>query len=380
MSSSNPFGSRPLPPPVALPEFENPDARTTTPGSPPPPGTPPPPVTPPPPGPNGALPAPPAAPTTPPAPNSTSPLSGTLPGTPKAPPPIFGAPAAPISPNQQPTGELPGDDESIAIDELSDVVASVQARAIRTRLLLTGLLFVVGGLAIAAVWWATTRPATATPDEIGTAIDEAVSNTTVPEPVGPAIFNTLIPSMVLIQLDAGGDVGSIGTGVVINDQADIMTAFHVVDGEGEIRISFTDGTTTTATISESDPAIDIAVLSVAQPPEVLVPAVIGGGVAIGEPVFALGNPLGLTGSFSQGVVSGLDRSLPIDDDFTLEGLIQFDAAVNPGSSGGPLINSNGQVVGIVTALASPTGEDFFSGIGFAVPIATAGGAAGGPQQ
>ena len=348
MSSTSPFGSRPLPPPVALPQFDDPDA----------PALPPPPQ-----GPNGVQPPPPRT------------------ETPKPPPPIFGAPAAPVSPGLEPSNKLPrNDDDAEAIKELTDALAAAETRQTRTRLVLTGLFFVVAGLAIAAVWWASDRPATATPEEIDAAIDEAVSETTVPEPIGPAIFNTLIPSMVLIQLDSGGDIGSIGTGVVINDQADIMTAFHVVDGQGEIQISFTDGTTTTATISESDPAIDIAVLSVAQPPEVLVPAVIGGGVAIGEPVWALGNPLGLTGSFSEGVVSGLDRTLPIEEDFSLEGLIQFDAAVNPGSSGGPLINRGGQVVGIVTALASPTGEDFFSGIGFAVPIATAGGAAGGPQQ
>ena len=370
MSSTGPFGSRPLPPPVALPEFDDPDAPATLP--------------PPPPGPNAAMPPAPPGPASAPsglgAPNPPrSNLSGA--NTPKAPPPIFGAPAAPISPSQPTGNNLPDDNgEAEAIEELSEAVVAVQTRATRTALSLTGLFLVIIGLAVAAFLWAMDRPATATPEEIDAAIAAAAAETPPPEPIGPTIFNTLIPSMVLIQLDAGGDSSSIGTGVVINDQADIMTAFHVVDGGGEIQISYTDGTTTTAVISESDPANDIAVLTVAQPPEVLVPAVLGGSVAIGEPVFALGNPLGLTGSFSEGVVSGVDRTLPIEEDFSLEGLIQFDAAVNPGSSGGPLINRGGQVVGIVTALASPTGEDFFSGIGFAVPIATAGGAAGGPQQ
>ena len=293
----------------------------------------------------------------------------------------FGAPAAPVTPGHGSNHAPAQSNETTErFEDLDQAIAAVATRTTRTRLALTGLFFVLAGLAIAAVWWGTSRPVTATPEEVDASISEAFEATTVPEPIGPAIYNALIPSMVLIQLDTGGDTGSIGTGVVINDQADIMTAFHVIDGEGEIRISYTDGTTTTATVTDSDPANDIAVLSVAQPPEVLVPAVLGGGVVIGEPVFALGNPLGLTASFSEGVVSGLDRSLPIDDEMSLEGLIQFDAAVNPGSSGGPLINRGGQVVGIVTAIASPTGEDFFSGIGFAVPIATAGGAAGGPQQ
>ena len=352
MSSTRPFGSRPLPPPVAIPEFDDPDA-------------PPPPL---PPSADGTM------------PEASSAL---LPPMPKPPPPLFGAPSAPTSPNAAPSGTVfpnSGDESDTELqEELTEALSEVATRTTRMRLALTGLFFVVAGLAIAAIWWASSQPETATPEEVDTSIGEALDATTVPQPIGPLIYNTLIPSMVLIQVGEG-DLGSIGTGVVINDQADIMTAFHVVDGDGEIQVSFTDGSVTTATILEADPANDIAVLSVSQQPQVVVPAVLGGGVAIGEPVYALGNPLGLTGSFSEGVVSGLERTLPIDDDLSLEGLIQFDAAVNPGSSGGPLINRNGQVVGIVTALASPTGEDFFSGIGFAVPIATAGGAAGGPQQ
>jgi S1-C subfamily serine protease len=86
------------------------------------------------------------------------------------------------------------------------------------------------------------------------------------------------------------------------------------------------------------------------------------------------------GSISAGVVSGLDRSLSRDDGTPLRGLIQFDAAVNPGNSGGPLLNRNGQVVGIVTALANPAKDGFFMGIGFAVPIGTAGGGAGAPRK
>jgi S1-C subfamily serine protease len=93
------------------------------------------------------------------------------------------------------------------------------------------------------------------------------------------------------------------------------------------------------------------------------------------------NPLGLVSSLSAGVVSGLDRRIGVPEgEGELEGLIQFDAAVNPGSSGGPLLDRNGQVVGIVTALANPAGRSTFSGIGFAVPIATASGAAGGPER
>ena len=128
------------------------------------------------------------------------------------------------------------------------------------------------------------------------------------------------------------------------------------------------------------PKTDIAVLTPDQAPSVIVPAVMGGGVQIGDDAYAVGHPLGLTGSLSAGVISGLDRSIKVENGSTLHGLIQFDAAVNPGNSGGPLLNRNGQVVGIVTGLANPSEQGFFVGIGFAVPISTAGGAAGGPPQ
>ena len=91
-------------------------------------------------------------------------------------------------------------------------------------------------------------------------------------------------------------------------------------------------------------------------------------------------PVGLLLGTGAGVISGLNRSIPIAGGTTLNGLIQFDAAVNPGNSGGPLLNRNGQVIGIVTALANPSQQGFFIGIGFAVPIGSAAGGAGGPEQ
>lgn len=172
----------------------------------------------------------------------------------------------------------------------------------------------------------------------------------------------------------------LGSGVIIDKQGDILTALHVVAGASRIEVSFYDGTTATASVKSSEPSEDIAVLSPHELPRVVAPAVLGPAPQIGDEVFAVGDPVGLDGSISAGIVSGLDRSFKPVGGRALKGLIQFDAAVNPGNSGGPLLNSRGQVVGIVTGLANPAGEDSFAGIGFAVPIATAGRAAGAPSE
>ena len=116
------------------------------------------------------------------------------------------------------------------------------------------------------------------------------------------------------------------------------------------------------------------------PPQVVVPAVLGGGVQLGDEAYAVGNPLGFVDSITSGVISGLGRTVDVPDGKRLRGLIQFDAAVNPGNSGGPLLNRGAQVVGIVTAIANPGEDGYFIGIGFAVPIGTAGGAANAPSK
>lgn len=277
------------------------------------------------------------------------------------------SPPAPTTPQHETPSLDPSTDES-------------HPRGQRPWLRLVLILLLITA-ATALVLRATTRDDAETPTDIDQAIDDAFSSTTLAEPIGPAIYNAVVPSVVFIQIgDAGQDESSLGSGVIINANGNIMTSEHVIDGASEITVTFADGTQSPAQVVQADPTIDIAVLQTQLLPEVVIPAILGGGVRIGDEVFAIGNPLGLGGSFSAGVVSGLDRSLPLPDGRSLEQLIQFDAAVNPGSSGGPLLDRDGHVVGIVTALANPTGEDFFSGIGFAVPIATAGGAAGGPEQ
>jgi S1-C subfamily serine protease len=218
---------------------------------------------------------------------------------------------------------------------------------------------------------------------VSSLVDKGIAAAENTPPASTTAFQAIQPSMVYIsaqRTSAASQDTSSGAGVVVNAQGQILTARHVVTGAQTIEVTFADGTQTTAQIASEQPDTDIAVLTPAQPPSVIVPAVLGGGVRIGDDVYAVGHPLGLVDSLTAGVVSGLNRGVPIAGGTPLSGLIQFDAAVNPGNSGGPLLNRAGQVVGIVTALANPSDQTFFVGIGFAVPIATAGGAAGAPQQ
>jgi S1-C subfamily serine protease len=202
------------------------------------------------------------------------------------------------------------------------------------------------------------------------------------------IYRTVRPSVVLIRAVGGSSSVdgrqetevATGTGVIINADGTILTADHVIAGSKDIQVSYVDGSSSPATVATGNPGQDIATLTPARLPATVVPAVLGGGVQVGDDVTAIGNPFGLTGTTTSGVVSGLGRVLSRDKNGDIGGLVQFDAAVNPGNSGGPLINDRGQVVGIVVALTNPTGSDTFIGIGFAVPIGGALGAGRGSGQ
>jgi S1-C subfamily serine protease len=265
----------------------------------------------------------------------------------------------------------------------------------------------VGALIAGGLWYRqnqTPAPtAVETAAQINSAVKSAVDKAAKDAAGAPArsalVYQAIGPSLVFIRTERPGEAPAgadpllpaddqplpeaaegVGTGVVINAEGAILTAHHVVAGADKIEVTFADGTVGIAQIVSEQPENDIAVLQANSTPEVIVPAVMGGGVSVGDEAYAVGHPLGLVGSMSAGVVSGLNRSIPLTEESSLDGLIQFDAAVNPGNSGGPLLNRNGQVVGIVTALANPSQQGFFVGIGFAVPIGTAGGAAGGPPQ
>ncbi|MGV9379620.1 S1C family serine protease [Nonomuraea sp. NPDC003707] len=188
------------------------------------------------------------------------------------------------------------------------------------------------------------------------------------------VFQRVGPSVVVIQ--AGK---SLGTGVIAAEDGTILTAHHVIKGTKDVNLTFADGTKAKAVVVSSNPKRDVAALKPAKLPEIVVPATLGGAVAVGAPVVAIGNPLGLTYSVSTGVVSGLNRTTE-EGDRALGGLIQFDASVNPGSSGGPLLDARGLVIGIVVSIADPGGDEAFAGIAFAVPIGVAlgGGDGDGP--
>ena len=262
-------------------------------------------------------------------------------------------------------------------------------RAIRERPAALSLV-ALGAVAVlfVLVLWRTpgTDDQQAAPQDLEEAVAEVLESQLPAPDLAAQVYQVILPSLVVIQTDKVNEEGQgfgIGSGVVVNSDAQVLTAFHIIDGSTEVKLSFVDGTSTYATVANLEPERDIAVLTPAELPDLVVPATIGSSSAmrVGDEVFAVGNPLGLVGSLSAGVVSGMDRDFrPSDKEEPLQGLIQFDAAVNPGNSGGPLVNRRGQVVGIVTGLINPTGDDFFVGIGFAVPIDEAVGAAGGPPR
>jgi len=216
-------------------------------------------------------------------------------------------------------------------------------------------------------------------------VANALASATPPPAYSTMVYQAIQPSMVLIQTQ-GADIDeterrSLGSGVVINLRGDILTSLHVVQGADEIQLTFADGTQTSGQVIVEQSENDIAVLSASQLPQVLVPATLGnpGAMRVGDEAFAVGNPFGLYSSLSAGVISGFGRSFqPAESEVRLQDLIQVDAAVNPGNSGGPLLNRAGQVVGIVVGIVNPTDDEFFVGIGFAVPIQTAAAAAGSP--
>lgn len=220
--------------------------------------------------------------------------------------------------------------------------------------------------------------------EVNDAIASAMASATPRPSDATIVYQIIQPSIVYIEAGfvdgKGHHSGGLGTGVIISDSADIITSLHVVENSSDIYVTFADGTRSEAVVLSQTPEMDMAILQVLNAPGLFVPATLGspGLMRVGDDVFVVGNPFGLYSSMSAGVISGFNRSFqPEGTDLTLEGLIQFDAAANPGNSGGPLLDRNGRVIGIVTGLVNPGQGNFFVGIGFAVPITSAAAGGGG---
>ena len=175
----------------------------------------------------------------------------------------------------------------------------------------------------------------------------------------------------VVKINSFREGNSVGSGFVFDLFGNIITNAHVIDNADNITVTFLDGSQYNASIVGMDKFTDIAVINVEEKPDYLHPLEIGDSSAlkVGEPVAAIGNPFGLSGSMTSGIVSQIGRLLPSHDTgFSIPNVIQTDAAINPGNSGGPLLNMNGEVMGINTAIQSGTGQS--AGIGFAVPSNT----------
>lgn len=195
-----------------------------------------------------------------------------------------------------------------------------------------------------------------------------------------ALYDQVRPSIVEIttgqrnsnafELNPGG----LGSGIVVDTSGHILTNYHVVNGFNEVTVTFWDGTVAQASVVGTDPGNDVAMVKVnVDDPSVLKPAQLGDSsqVKVGSVVAAIGNPFGLEGSFTTGVISGLDRTLPSSaNGRPIRGLLQTDAAVNPGNSGGALISLDGKIIGINTAIETNGNGGSFAGVAYAVPINT----------
>ena len=187
------------------------------------------------------------------------------------------------------------------------------------------------------------------------------------------IFEKTEASVVQVNVrSADGRImpGSMGSGFVYSDDGYIITNNHVVDNAEKVTITFLDGESYIAQIIGTDSDLDLAVLKVQIESTYLQPIPIGDSsqLKVGQEIAAIGNPFGLSGSMTSGIISQMGRLLPQDSGYSIPDVIQTDAAINPGNSGGPLLNMKGEVVGINTAIQSATGE--FTGVGFAVPSNT----------
>ncbi len=228
-------------------------------------------------------------------------------------------------------------------------------------------------------------PKALTQKDIDAAVLRTLSTQNLPSPAARAA-EKIRPAVVRVKSFVTNKQGEqiehgVGTGVVITDKGVILTNLHVVQSAQTIKLVFSDGSESAASITGAQPENDLAVLQAQTIPDDLIAATLRStsNLVPGDQVVAVGFPFGIGPSTSAGVISGLSRSFRSPEgEQEIGNLIQFDAAANPGNSGGPLVTMDGEVVGIVTGILNPTSHRTFLGIGFAVPIESAAAAAGIP--
>ena len=262
-------------------------------------------------------------------------------------------------------------------------------RTRHSRAALAGALALLVASLVAVYVQAPPAPPALTQHDVDMAVANALDSHI---PLSPAVkaWQAIRPSVVRV-VARGADAadtesdpedsaeGNIGTGVVVLENGTILTNLHVVSGAEHVSVEFADGKLSEAVIVGLEPRQDLAVLRARTVPDDLKPATLRStqDLAVGDHVVAVGYPFGIGPSVTSGVISGLRREFRSSEGKRLlTDLIQFDAAANPGNSGGPLVTAQGEVIGIVTAIMNPTEQRVFVGVGFAVPIETAASAVG----
>lgn len=208
-------------------------------------------------------------------------------------------------------------------------------------------------------------------DDIGEFTLEEQVNIRVYEQVNRSVVNitTRAVRSDLMFLDIVPTEGS-GSGSILDKQGHILTNFHVVEGAQQIQVTLANGSSYAAGLVGQDPSNDIAVLRIEAPPDDLIPVQLGDSshLRVGQKIYAVGNPFGLERTLTVGIISSLNRTLTSRNQRTIKSIIQIDAALNRGNSGGPLLDSRSRLVGMNTAIASSTGEN--TGVGFSIPVNT----------
>ncbi len=245
----------------------------------------------------------------------------------------------------------------------------------------TGLLLII--LILAALWWFKpwegmfSRQDASRPEAVprtvaarGSLAEDEQNNIAVFKNVSPSVVHitTLELARNFLSLDVMQIPRGTGTGFIWDDRGNVVTNFHVIQAGQTARVTLADQTTWKAALVGAFPDRDLAVLRIDAPREKLKPILVGGSreLQVGQKVYAIGNPFGLDQTLTSGIISALNREIESATQRSIRGVIQTDAAINPGNSGGPLLDSAGRLIGVNTAIYSPSGGS--AGIGFAIPV------------